>query len=404
MLQIKPIETSIQIKNRKDSPSSDRSVVVEVRNLSKTYGHQLAVKDVSFSFHGGEVLGLLGPNGAGKSTAMMMITGLLASTSGEVIVNGEKYDGRRLRQRRLFGIVPQEYAIYQDLSALSNLMFFGRLYGLRGKILKTRCDEVLDQIGLTEHANRKSATYSGGMKRRLNFGIALIHKPQILILDELLDRFQLNDKRNCKHRALSGGMKKRLLLCRALVHDPEILILDEPTLGVDPQSRFHLMECINRQTAEGGSVLYASHYMEEAQSICQRVVILDHGEVIADDSIHNLLAGLAADVYLHVDRTTGINDALIGLARIATDDAQDPAVVVSGNPRISATESKALQRRTNSNAATTATGPVTAQFASRLQATLAKLQELKIQVLSVETQQSNLERVFLNLTGKALRD
>lgn len=361
MLQIKPIETSIQIKNRKDSPSSDRSVVVEVRNLSKTYGHQLAVKDVSFSFHGGEVLGLLGPNGAGKSTAMMMITGLLASTSGEVIVNGEKYDGRRLRQRRLFGIVPQEYAIYQDLSALSNLMFFGRLYGLRGKILKTRCDEVLDQIGLTEHANRKSATYSGGMKRRLNFGIALIHKPQILILDE-------------------------------------------PTLGVDPQSRFHLMECINRQTAEGGSVLYASHYMEEAQSICQRVVILDHGEVIADDSIHNLLAGLAADVYLHVDRTTGINDALIGLARIATDDAQDPAVVVSGNPRISATESKALQRRTNSNAATTATGPVTAQFASRLQATLAKLQELKIQVLSVETQQSNLERVFLNLTGKALRD
>lgn len=240
-------------------------------------------------------------------------------------------------------------------------MFFGQLYGLRGKILKTRCDEGLGQIGLTEHANRQSATYSGGMKRRLNFGIPLVHKPQILILDE-------------------------------------------PTLGVDPQSRIHLMDCINRQTDEGGSVLYASHYMEEAQSICQRVVILDHGEVIANDSIHNLLAGLAADVYLYVDRTTGINDALMGLARIATDDVQDPAVVVSGNTRILVRNSKPALKRANSNVATTKAGPVATQFAWRLQATLAKLQELKIQVLSVETQQSNLERVFLNLTGKALRD
>jgi len=206
MLKVKPIETAIQIDSRKGNISQKSSVVVEVRNLSKSYGHQLAVKDVSFSFRGGEVLGLLCPNGAGKSTVMMMITGLLAPTSGDVIVDGEKYDGRHLAQRRLFGIVPQEYAIYQDLSALSNLTFFGRLYGLRGKILKARCDEVLDQIGLTGNANRQSATYSGGMKRRLNFGIALIHKPQILILDE-------------------------------------------PTLGVDPQSRIHLMECINRQTA-----------------------------------------------------------------------------------------------------------------------------------------------------------
>jgi len=294
---------------------------------------------------------------------MMMITGLLAPTSGDVIVDGEKYDGRHLAQRRLFGIVPQEYAIYQDLSALSNLTFFGRLYGLRGKILKARCDEVLDQIGLTGNANRQSATYSGGMKRRLNFGIALIHKPQILILDE-------------------------------------------PTLGVDPQSRIHLMECINRQTAEGGSVLYASHYMEEAQSICHRVVILDHGEVIANDSIHNLLAGLAADVYLCVDRTAGINDTLTGLARIVTEAGQKPAVVVSGDIQNLTDDAGTSSKNTNFPGAGPATidAPITTEFAWRLQTTLAKLQELKIHVLSVETQQSNLEHVFLNLTGKPLRD
>lgn len=337
------------------------SVLVEVRNLRKDYGNQLAVKDVSFSFHGGEVLGLLGPNGAGKSTVMMMIAGLLAPSSGEVVLNGEQFDGRRLSQRRLFGIVPQEYAIYQDLSAINNLMFFGRLYGLRGKSLKIRCHEVLEQIGLTESANRQSATYSGGMKRRLNFGIALIHKPQILILDE-------------------------------------------PTLGVDPQSRFHLMDCIHRHTNEGGCVLYASHYMEEAQSICQRVVILDQGEVIANDSIHNLLAGLTADVYLFVDRTTGINDALKGLARVVTEIGKEPGVVVSGNIRNQTGDIGTVSRQVNSIVPVTKEAPVASEFACRLQATLEKLTELRIRVLRVETQQSNLERVFLNLTGKQLRD
>lgn len=361
MLTAAPTETLTLKARREGSVSQDSSVVVEVRNLKKSYGQQLAVKDVSFSFHGGEVLGLLGPNGAGKSTVMMMIAGLLAPTSGEVIVDGEEYDGRRLKQRRLFGIVPQEYAIYQELSAINNLMFFGRLYGLRGKNLKARCDEVLDQIGLTDSASRQSATYSGGMKRRLNFGIALIHRPQILILDE-------------------------------------------PTLGVDPQSRIHLMDCIDRHTADGGGVLYASHYMEEAQSICQRVVILDQGEVIANDSIHNLLAGLAADVFLFVDRITGIGDALKGIARVAAEDGKEPAVVVSGNIRNTATDIRTVSKREPLSTKATTDAPVASEFAWRLKVTLEKLQELGIRVLSVETQQSNLERVFLNLTGKQLRD
>ena len=356
MLKVQPIETLISTEHREQGRPRSQEAAVEVRNLHKSYGQQLAVKDVSFSFRGGEVLGLLGPNGAGKSTVMMMLSGLLAADSGDVILNGEKYDGRRLEQRRLFGVVPQEYAIYQDLSAMNNLMFFGRLYGLRGQNLKARCDEVLEQIGLTESAHRQAATYSGGMKRRLNFGIALIHKPQILILDE-------------------------------------------PTLGVDTQSRFRLMNCINQHTAAGGCVLYASHYLEEAQSICQRVVILDQGRVIANDSIHNLLAGLAADVYLFVDRTAGIGDALAGISRIATGSADAPAVVVSGNTR-----EQGEANRTLSVARVPGKAVDPMAFASRLQATLAKLQELRIEVLSVETQQSNLERVFLNLTGKQLRD
>lgn len=356
MLKVEPLENAVSAEHREQDRSRHHQVSVEVRHLHKSYGQQVAVIDVSFSFRGGEVLGLLGPNGAGKSTVMMMITGLLAADSGDVVLNGEKYDGLRNEQRRLFGVVPQEYALYQDLSAMDNLMFFGRLYGLRGRVLKARCDEVLEQIGLTESAHRQAATYSGGMKRRLNFGIALIHKPQILILDE-------------------------------------------PTLGVDTQSRFRLMDCINQHTAAGGSVLYASHYLEEAQSICQRVVILDQGRIIANDSIHNLLAGLAADVYLFVDRTDGINDALNGIARIATDSVNAPAIVVSGNKREWAAEHSAPSARGPNSQ------PIDpSEFAWRLQATLAKLQELHIEVLSVETQQSNLERVFLNLTGKQLRD
>ena len=374
MLKVEPIANLISASRGENSLPQNRSTVVEVRKLNKSYGQQLAVKDVSFSFHGGEVLGLLGPNGAGKSTVMMMITGLLVPDSGDVTLDGETFDGRRLEQRRLFGVVPQEYAIYQDLSAMNNLMFFGRLYGLRGKVLRGRCEEVLHQIGLTEHANRQSATYSGGMKRRLNFGIALIHKPQILILDE-------------------------------------------PTLGVDPQSRFHLIDCINQHTAQGGSVLYASHYMEEAQAICQRVVILDQGRVIANDSIHNLLSGVAADIYLFVDRTTGIGNALNGLARIGIEVEGASVIVVSGNTEIHgetiATQASRMKVAAKPSPAvefmpdlvpTLGQSGDMNELAWRLQATLATLKDLRIKVHSVETQQSNLERVFLNLTGKQLRD
>lgn len=342
-------------------PQIPTAPLVDAIHLRKSYGEHVAVKDVSFSLQSGEVLGLLGPNGAGKSTTMMMIAGLLAPTAGEIQFRGERFDGRNFDQRQLLGVVPQEYAIYQELNAVDNLMFFGKLYGLRGKALKDRCEEVLDQIGLRDAAHRASGTYSGGMKRRLNFGVAIMHKPRILILDE-------------------------------------------PTVGVDPQSRSHLMDCIRKQVDDGVGVIYASHYMEEVQAICHRVAIVDHGEVLANDSIANLLDGMASDVYLYVDRTNGITNELEGLGRVSIGTDGEPVIVVTGEtPKAEEIRAESPYRYGNgSPSRLKPTQPTT--LAWRLQAALFRLGTLGIRVLRVETQQSNLEQLFLQLTGNRLRD
>ncbi len=348
--QLKPVQS------KRQSPA----VLIEARHLRASYGSHLAVKDVSFSVYSGEVLGLLGPNGAGKSTCMMMLAGLLQPMSGEVFLNGQKFDGQNLEQRRLFGIVPQEYAVYEELSALSNLMFFGRLYGLQKPVLQSRCSEVLEQIGLVESMHRPANTYSGGMKRRLNFGIALMHKPLILILDE-------------------------------------------PTLGVDPLSRLHLTECIDRQVSDGGCVIYASHYMEEAQSLCKRVVILDHGEVIANDTISHLLAGVASDLYLYLDRTTGLAGQLGDLGRIGTGSNDQPVVIVSAKTPGPNNLTHFTTPPTNLDHVATDDPLPESDFGKKLRLVLDKLASLRIRVLSVETQRSTLERVFLQLTDQSAR-
>jgi ABC-2 type transport system ATP-binding protein len=335
--------------------------LVDVHHLRKSYGDHLAVKDVSFSLEAGEILGLLGPNGAGKSTTMMMVAGLLKPSAGDVWLNGRKFDGRDLQQRKLLGVVPQEYAIYHELNAIDNLLFFGKLYGLGPKERKARSDEVLQQIGLVEAAHRPSGTYSGGMKRRLNFGVALMHRP-------------------------------------------EVLILDEPTVGIDPQSRSHLMDCVRQQAANGTGIIYASHYMEEVQSICQRVVIIDSGQVLANDSIPNLLAGVAADVYLYIDRTAGISDEFHGLGRLGTGSDGEPAVIVSGEAPVARNNSDRGPLRYGAGTLSAENRAAPSNLAWRLQTALHKLATLGIHVLRVETQQSNLERLFLQLTGKRLRD
>ena len=364
-LSSQPVAKAVGSAVQKELPAQpahgNATSLAEVVHLRKSYGNHLAVKDVSFKLQRGEVLGLLGPNGAGKSTTMMMLAGLLTPTSGDVLLDGRKFDGRNHDLRRMLGVVPQEYAIYQELNAIDNLMFFGKLYGLRGQVLKDRCDEVLEQIGLVESAKRPSGDYSGGMKRRLNFGVALMHKPSILILDE-------------------------------------------PTVGVDPQSRSHLLDCVRRQASEGVGIVYASHYMEEIQSICHRVAIVDHGEVLVDDTIPNLIGGTASDLYLYVNRTTGISEALGSLAIVGIGSDGEPAVIVPGEVPASGKHANVSSLRYGLGSLMPETPRISPELSWRLQTVLFKLGSLGIEVQRIETQQSNLERLFLQLTGKRLRD
>ncbi|MDB5343915.1 MAG: hypothetical protein JWP89_2292 [Schlesneria sp.] len=308
--------------------------LLEVRHLSRSFGSHQAVVDVSFKLERGEVLGLLGPNGAGKSTSMMMISGLLRPDRGEVVINGQVYNGRDPNLKREIGLVPQDLAIYPELNAIENLLFFGKLYGIQGRQLHSRCDEVLQRIGLTDSAQRASGNYSGGMKRRLNFGVALMHQPSILILDE-------------------------------------------PTVGIDPQSRSHLLECIRDQALSGVGVIYASHYMEEVQEICERVAIVDHGKVLACDSIPRLLEGLNTSLLIHVEGEGDVQGRLAGLAKLERATDGTAVIVVSGDCR---------------------------DMGERLRSLLHHLMAARVKVARIETQQTNLERLFLQLTGYGLRD
>jgi ABC-2 type transport system ATP-binding protein len=212
--------------------------LIEVKGLQKSYGDLVAVDRVSFSANPGAVFGFLGPNGAGKSTTINCLSGLLKPTAGTVSVGGFDLSVDAVKAKANLGIVPQELAIYEDLSARENLAFWGAAYGLKGDRLKQRVEHVINRIGLADRAGDLPKEYSGGMKRRLNFGCGL-------------------------------------------VHEPGILLLDEPTVGVDPQSREHLFELVREEKAKGTCVLYTTHYMEEAEKLCDELAIIDHGRIIA---------------------------------------------------------------------------------------------------------------------------
>ncbi|MEP0814486.1 MAG: ABC transporter ATP-binding protein [bacterium] len=218
-----------------------------VNGLTKSYGDVRALAGLSFSVAPGEVYGLLGPNGAGKSTAISIIATLLQPDSGEVSVLGRDVRANPAAAKTLLGVIPQDVAIYRELTGRENLAFFGTLYGLSGAKLKSRVDEVLSLVGLADVAGRRAATYSGGMKRRLNIGASLIH-------------------------------------------EPPLVLLDEPTVGVDPQSRNHIFELVLELKSRGTSFLYTTHYMEEAERLCGRVGIIDGGRIIAEGTIAELIA------------------------------------------------------------------------------------------------------------------
>ncbi|HJZ78008.1 MAG TPA: ABC transporter ATP-binding protein [Vicinamibacterales bacterium] len=225
--------------------------MLTVKNLRKSFGALVAVNDVSLSLAGGEILGLLGPNGAGKTTTVSMVAGLLTPDRGEVLIAGHRLAGDTDPAKRRIGLVPQDLALYDELTARDNLRFFGALYNLTGRVLDEAIARVLTLVGLADRARDAVRTFSGGMKRRLN-------------------------------------------LAAGLLHNPDILLLDEPTVGVDPQSRNAIFENLEALKAEGKALLYTTHYMEEVERLADRIVIVDHGAVVADDTLAGLQSRVAA--------------------------------------------------------------------------------------------------------------
>jgi ABC-2 type transport system ATP-binding protein len=278
---------------------------------------------------------LLGPNGAGKTTTISMISGLLEADRGSVHVAGKPMTTTSTEAKRAIGLVPQDLAIYPDLTAKENLAFFGSLYGMRGSALESRIGQVLEMVGLSDRADDKAEEYSGGMKRRLNIGVGLLHGPQLLILDE-------------------------------------------PTVGVDPQSRNAILESVEALSTEGMSVLYTTHYMEEAERLCDRVGIIDNGKLVAEGSRRDLVDSIGQNDTVHVSGT--------GDLRGATEALQGTEGVVQ---------------------AAEAHGVITVvvdRAASRLPSILANAGAAGLSVNAVDVIEPNLEAVFLHLTGKALRD
>jgi ABC-2 type transport system ATP-binding protein len=318
------------------TPSDGRTLpVLTCSGLRKRFGDRQAVDGVGFEIAPGETYGLLGPNGAGKTTTISMISGILSRDEGTVHVVGEPLDVDTTDAKRLVGVVPQDLAIYPDLSALENLDFFGRLYGLGGAALKERVRDVLAIVELTDRAKERTAHYSGGMKRRLNIAIGLLHRPRLLILDE-------------------------------------------PTVGVDPQSRNAILESVEALGTEGIGILYTTHYMEEAERLCDRVGIMDEGRIIAEGTRDQLVRLVGGTDQVTLAATGDINAAAAALAGI---DGVAQATARDGGIEILVPDAGAVLPRLLET--TAAAGAA---------------------VRSVEVDEPDLEAVFLHLTGKALRD
>ena len=243
--------------------------ILRANNLVKKFGDLTAVDDVTFEIYEGEIFSLLGPNGAGKTTTISMLSTLLTPTSGDAMINGFSIKNDNMQVRNHIGIVPQEIALYDDLTALENLYYWGRLYNLSGRTLELRVAEVLEQIGLTDRAKDRIKTYSGGMKRRVNIAAGLLHKPKLLFMDE-------------------------------------------PTVGIDPQSRRMILDKVKELNQQGMAILYTTHYMEEAQELSNRVGIIDHGKLIAVGTQEQLTKQVGENDSIHI-----LTDPMDDLSSIA---------------------------------------------------------------------------------------
>ncbi len=304
-------------------------------DLKKRFGERTAVDGVSFSISPGETYGLLGPNGAGKTTTISMVCGLIDRDGGEVTVDGLAMDVNAVGAKSRIGYVPQDLAIYPDLTARENLRFFGRLQRLRGRRLDERVAAILELTGLADRADERTAQYSGGMKRRLNIGIGLLH-------------------------------------------EPALLVLDEPTVGVDPQSRNAILEAVADLGQHGMSILYTTHYMEEAERLCDRIAIIDAGRILAHGTRRELVTMVGQR-----DRVTlGASGALAAAAAaLAGLERVDSVSVGDGTIEVVASDARTL-----------------------LPSIIAAATTAGATVRSVQVTEPDLEAVFLHLTGRALRD
>jgi ABC-2 type transport system ATP-binding protein len=330
------------------------SAILAVENLVKKYGDFTAVKGISFSVEEGEVFGLLGPNGAGKTQTISMLTGVIPPTSGTARIGGYDITTQMSQVKRLNGLVPQDLALYPTLSARANLNFFGRIYGLGGKELRERVDDVLRIVALTDRADQVIDKYSGGMKRRVN-------------------------------------------IAAGLVHLPKLLFLDEPTVGVDPQSRNYIFESVMSLNRERGmTIVYTSHYMEEVEVLCNRVAIIDQGQVIALDTIKNLIAMLGGGL-IHVGLQQ-VDDAL--LAQLAALPAVQRATIAPQPAPPPAAEGAEIAPAPGYTIL-----KIEAEHSQQaLLNLIGFLNERDIPIASLEILEPNLESVFLHLTGKKLRE
>lgn len=310
-------------------------MLIEAKGIKKYYKKVRAVDGIDLEVRQGEILGILGPNGAGKSTAISVISSLIRPDGGDVFFKGESILKNPAAIRRVMGIVPQEVALYPDLSAAENLKFFGKLYGLRGEKLKTRMQEVLDLLELNGRAKDAVKNYSGGMKRRVNIGAALLHHP-------------------------------------------EVLIMDEPTVGIDPQSRSHILDTVKALNKKGMTIIYTSHYMEEVEHLCDRIYVMDHGKVIASGTKEDLKNLMGGDdiVSLQTDKASeGFLKELRGNLKVKNADQKGNSItlMVQKDCDILSDIFEAASRN-----------------------------GVKLKSLDIKT--PTLEDVFLYLTGRGLRD
>lgn len=306
-----------------------------VKGLEKDFGDIHAVRGIDFSIPKGEIFSLLGPNGAGKSTVISMISGLLEPTAGDALILGHSITRAAMPAKTALGVVPQDLALYEDLSARENLAFWGKMYGLRGRKLQLRMDAVLEIIGLAQRQKGRVEKFSGGMKRRLNIGVALLHEPQILILDE-------------------------------------------PTVGIDPQSRRKILDSLKDLNARGTTILYTTHYMEEAQELSNQIAIMDNGEIIA--------AGTHAELTRIVGEYDRVELTLDGSSELVRESWMS----VTGIHGISAENGLLTLLVNDSNTV--------------LPRLFESATDVGVRITSVEIYEPNLETVFLHLTGRALRD